>query len=599
MTSNGSPENGGNWTPRLVDRTGDEMGAERPTLSEEHAHYLEGLDRRLSFAWNANDIIENALSIAIHMKERGALLFTRGPGGKLSKLLISRDKVKNGDREIKIRWLIIREMNVDETMILIAKHAKFRGRRDDIPPPSEIVQAVRYAEPSGFWPQLDGFSCTQFMREDRTIADRSGYDEDSQMFLYNLPHMEAIPEHCTLDDAKAALGDLEQLFGHWDYSDGTNNGTSETDEDRAEKQRVNLAAAICFAATGILYAGQSCPPMFIVNAPRSGSGKTYLVNCAYFLSLGRIPIPLNYDRGSDEFHKRLDIAVMEAGDQVIDNVNGAVGDERLDTWITSDTLKPRILGKSTEVIIKNIAVKSANGNNITPRADFVRRCVYIELNANFESAASRTFDADPLAMIKADRGKYVRALLIIGRAYEQYLASGGKKATTKEFAGFDDWVRCVVEPLTWAGISNPLGNLSDMQQADPVAEERTARVFALIHAIECGIIPPSFNAKDICKVCERAWEENSPHSEICENVKLAFSSNKGYAPGSVKYMLKSLTGVIQSGHVVQVTHQGNKKSASEYIINRHLDGIDAFSDGIERRAGAVMKIDARATAHKF
>src|SRR5262249_3418624 len=69
---------------------------------------------------------------------------------------------------------------------------------------------------------------------------------------------------------------------------------------------------------------------------------------------------------------------------------------------------------------------------------------------------------DPLAGLRANRGRYVAAALTIVRAW---LASG---ETGKAPVGsFGQWCRLVRDPLIWLGEQDPLNSMAELRGKDP------------------------------------------------------------------------------------------------------------------------------------
>jgi len=104
-----------------------------------------------------------------------------------------------------------------------------------------------------------------------------------------------------------------------------------------------------------------------------------------------------------------------------------------------------------------------NGNNITPRGDVVRRTLLCSLDANMERPELRKFSGHPLAMILADRGKYVAAALTIVRAF---LAAGQPYKPTP-LASYEEWTNMVRAPLMWLGCDDPVDTQKRSRENDP------------------------------------------------------------------------------------------------------------------------------------
>jgi putative DNA primase/helicase len=107
-----------------------------------------------------------------------------------------------------------------------------------------------------------------------------------------------------------------------------------------------------------------------------------------------------------------------------------------------------------------------------------------------ERPETKVYDGDPLALIQANRGKYLAAIFNIVRAF---LASG-EQVAVEPLNGFGPWARFVQQPLVWLGCADPVASQSDARARDPVFTALRQRVAAIkkhFHHSE------SFTASDV------------------------------------------------------------------------------------------------------
>ena len=90
-----------------------------------------------------------------------------------------------------------------------------------------------------------------------------------------------------------------------------------------------------------------------------------------------------------------------------------------------------------------------------------------------ESPEERTFRSNPVALVLADRGKYIAACLTIARAY----ISAGRPGRLPPRASYEGWSDIVRSPLVWLGWSDPVETVASIRTEDPVRQQRAA-VFA-------------------------------------------------------------------------------------------------------------------------
>jgi hypothetical protein len=129
--------------------------------------------------------------------------------------------------------------------------------------------------------------------------------------------------------------------------------------------------------------------------------------------------------------------------------------------------------------IANTFTAFANGNNCTVGADFVRRTLQCALDSGLENPEAREFSVNPVAMVLADRGKYIAAILTIARAY----IVAGSPGRLPQRASYEGWSDTVRSALVWLGWRDPVDSLSDVQAADPIRQQRAAVFSAWIEEL--------------------------------------------------------------------------------------------------------------------
>jgi putative DNA primase/helicase len=105
--------------------------------------------------------------------------------------------------------------------------------------------------------------------------------------------------------------------------------------------------------------------------------------------------------------------------------------------------------------IENRTTVSANGNNITPCADVIRRPLMCSLDSEFKN--------NPPNLILVDRGKYIAACLTTVRAY----LGAGELVKLAPLASYEEWPRMVREPLVWLGKADPVKTIDNTRDEAP------------------------------------------------------------------------------------------------------------------------------------
>jgi len=210
-------------------------------------------------------------------------------------------------------------------------------------------------------------------------------------------------------------------------------------------------------------------PMHAYSAPTPGSGKSYLADVAAAIATGRDACPaIAFADKAEEGEKRL-TGMLLAGFPLIslDNVNGELGGDLLCQAIERPLIRLRALGGSTITEIENRACVFANGNNLTVRADAVRRTLVAKLDPKMERPEERTFDGNPVGKVLADRGVYIAACLTIVSAY----LVAGSPERLPPLASFGAWSNLVRSALVWLGCADPCDSIKDARRDDPELSE--------------------------------------------------------------------------------------------------------------------------------
>lgn len=293
------------------------------------------------------------------------------------------------------------------------------------------------------------------------IVDQPGYDEESGIFVLDPPQMPAIPEIPTREDALRALALLDELLEEFPFVN-------------AESYSVGLSHLM----TGVLRTAMNVAPAHAVSAHTAGTGKSFLQNLASYMMTGDASPFMTWPGNEEEGEKRLD-ANMLSGVPIIaiDNVNGAIGGNRLCHVADSVKMLVRPLGSSQKIAVGNTWVLCVNGNNITIIGDLCRRVIMAQLDARVERPERRRFRKNPRTMILNDRGKYIAAVFTIARAYH---AAGYPEATRlSPLESFEEWSQLVRDPLVWLGRADPVESQKFVIEKDPERD----RLIQFMHAL--------------------------------------------------------------------------------------------------------------------
>lgn len=314
--------------------------------------------------------------------------------------------------------------------------------------------AEMYLARDGNWelPFILGVVTTPTLRQDGSLIDKPGYDQRSGIvydpMTFTFP---PIPENPTKEDAIEALALLKRPLASFPFLNPASH-----------------SVALSGILTALVRRTLPTAPMHAFSAPTAGSGKSILVDVASVIATGERASVTSTGRdglsGDVELEKRL-AASMLSGDAVlsIDNLETPLGGELLCQLLTQTSVKLRVLGKSTNVDTPIATTFFATGNNLSVIGDLTRRVLISTLDVQDERPEMRKFDFHPVSMVREFRGDFVRAALIIMRAY----ILSKERVSLTALGSFEDWSRMVREPLVWLGEMDPVNVLEEVRKTDP------------------------------------------------------------------------------------------------------------------------------------
>ena len=119
----------------------------------------------------------------------------------------------------------------------------------------------------------------------------------------------------------------------------------------------------------------------------------------------------------------------------IDNLDQPLEGALLNQALTQTQVELRVLGFSKMVIAMTNALVTATGNNLVVKGDATRRAVVGRLDPKVERPELRSFNYDPIADAKQNRGELVVAVLTILKAYH----NAGLPSRPPPLQSFVDW----------------------------------------------------------------------------------------------------------------------------------------------------------------
>lgn len=299
-------------------------------------------------------------------------------------------------------------------------------------------------------PPLLGLARQPYYREqDGQLVHTAGYDPVSQrlgMFdAAKFPFVTA-----TREAAEAALLQLEGLLYEFHFA-----------------APADKAAALSAIFTAVTRPALGLAPAFHVSAPSSGSGKSFLCETISLFAGPGSPARMSYPKTSEEASKAI-LAVLLTGPAVIefdDMDTDWLPHGVINRMLTSRSITDRILGVSKVATVRTDALVMGSGNNVGPLRDLARRVLTINLNARTEAPGTLVYKGNPIAALKANRERYVSAVLTIIEAWK---AAGSPKAAVPSIGSYGGkWTDYCRHPLLWLGQPDPATVLLEQMLNDP------------------------------------------------------------------------------------------------------------------------------------
>jgi hypothetical protein len=348
----------------------------------------------------------------------------------------------------------------------------------------------------GAWPVpiLKGVSLTPSIRLDGTLVFVPGYDAQTQ-FYFDFPanHSAIVAEQPGKDASRLAYDILAEIVGTFPFaSDGSK------------------TTAIALMMTAVVRSTLPSAPLFAIDAPTRGSGKSLLVDCASIVATGSSCAVASAGANDEELEKRL-IGDLLAGEPMIslDNISRPITSAFLCQILTQQAVTVRRLGASSRFKVPCLSLVSATGNNLDLRGDLLRRAIWCRLDPKCEHPELAQFPRDARDYTREKRWDIILAVLTLLRGFHV----AGRPKTSTPLGSFEEWSGLVRGALIWVGAADPCATMNDMEENDP----SHAQLAALLAVWPGGADGHPCKAKDLIQAAEQAYA-NGPelHDALLE-----------------------------------------------------------------------------------
>lgn len=355
-------------------------------------------------------------------------------GGAISR--VQNDKILPQDKSM---WM--------NTLVEACKFVE-RGKKDmlrNVDPPGYCVTATmsRYDD----FAELLGVRHAPFIRQDGTVCQNPGYDEESKMKLFlneNLSGIE-IAETPGKADVIAAREFLEDWL--FDFM-----AIMPSDTDRAN--------ALALVLTPFIRGSVPVVPLCVVNGLQHGVGKNKFANGIAILYTGKDLIPKTFTSEDEEQRKALMSIFRSGEDLVCYDESHYIDGKALAQALTASTWSDRLLGASQIAEYPNNATWMSLGNNVRVEGDCLRRVYQVQLKPTTPNPENRTASdfkhPDFENWTREIRKDLLVAVLTIIRGW--YAAGKPRASREPSFGSYEIWESLIRGILEYAEVEGFLGN---------------------------------------------------------------------------------------------------------------------------------------------
>jgi hypothetical protein len=352
--------------------------------------------------------------------------------------------------------------------------------------PDKAAKMILSKHGSGL-PVLKGFVCCPTIREDGSLLENPGYDEESGLFFNPCgTEFPKIPEAPSIDDAREALSILKDLIKDFPFADN-----------------VSKAVALAEMMTAVIRRSLDLAPGFANDASTRSSGKTLLAKLGSLIATGKEPTLIIPTQNEEEFGKRIGAAFI-AGDPIIcvDNLDFALESRDLCVILTAAFFNPRILGQSKAPDVATNSQIIFTGNNLVFKGDICTRILMCRLLPDCEHPEERKFDRNLEVYTPANRGALVAAILTLIRAF--LVAGCPGLDSLVDFRTYSSWTKFVRGPLVWLGEVDPYESTRSIKEADPEKEEISSLLSAWYFANKHFLVD-AMTVRDLCEFSSNSY----------------------------------------------------------------------------------------------
>lgn len=415
--------------------------------------------------------------------------------------------------------------------------------REDIDPPVSVVRHILSMNAAagngktqrGLKP-LDAVITAPTITPDNHVVYKRGYDAKTQLYL-SVKESIAPPLNPSINEVKTAHKLIMNIVDTF-------------------KLKENLDRSVLYSGllSAVIRPAVKTCPIYALDAPTKGSGKTYAAECIGTLALGYEPPISPVARGDDSEIKKTLLPKLMQGERVIifDNILGDFNSASLAAFVTSPTYSDRVLGSSQTLSLPNKSMVLLTGNNLALTHDMPRRCVVTRIDTGEENPLNAQHDLTALGGLKPDefikknRQQIALACITVIRYYLNTVTDKTKPRLTKDKVNsFEQWEILTRQPMLYlsqTGIDTTLQDIKRNIEHNMSQDKDHDQLVQLLDYLEALFGNRPFTAKDVMNVAYdfEGQPANGIGGELSELI--SYMTTKGRKPNSIT------VGIILKNH---------------------------------------------------
>jgi hypothetical protein len=355
--------------------------------------------------------------------------------------------------------ILIDRLDKNKLRYVLARCANFRiFKKDEFEislPPSYVIEDM-LACPNYPLPRLSRIVNAPIFSKKGKLHLTPGYSASTECYFnldgnVQIPDVPICPSEGDVKRAKETIADILCDFPFIGEPEMTN------------AVSLCLSRFVCGMISGPV-------PVYIIEAPSPGTGKTLLAQVLAYPSAGKIIEAMGEGRNDEEMRKRITAKLIKLPNFVfIDNIQHQIAYSSLASAITAGQWEDRIIGESRTVVVPVNSTWILTGNNPSLSSEMARRCVRIRIDTGREQPWTRDLSEfkhkNLLQWVKMNRGQLIWSALVL---VQNWIANGRPVPANKNMGMFEQWCQVMGGILEINGIKGFLDNLNDMYCASDI-----------------------------------------------------------------------------------------------------------------------------------